>query len=157
MSSDLENAPQDDSQEACATNLPGEEENMVLLYENLRRLARKYLRNDYQEQEIQATMLVHEAYLKLNDVKGLQGASKTKYFAYAAKAMRQILVSHYRKRSAEKRGGQLHKTTLKEHHIISIRRGEDVLALDEILHKLSQIDEFRARIVEMRFFAGMTI
>lgn len=146
-----------DNRAAALAGLPDAENNVALVYDNLRQLARKYLGSSYQNQEIEPTTLVHEAFLKLKNVKDLDEASRTKYFAYAAKAMREILLNHYRKRSAIKRGGNLRRTTFDESSIISINRRDDVLDLDEALKKLQEIDEFRANIVEMRFFGGMTI
>lgn len=137
--------------------LPGAQQNIVELYDNLRGLAHKYVNTPLARQEIPPTALVHEAYLKLEKVKGLDQASKTKYFSYAAKAMREILLNHYRTVSTKKRGGDMHRTTFDEAALLSINDGDSVVAVDEALRKLEEIDEFRARIVEMRFFAGMTI
>lgn len=130
---------------------------MEMAYDDLRRLARSYLISSPPKHGMQATTLVHEAFLRLAANQETDSVSRSHFFAIAAKAMRQILVSHFRKSFSVKRGGRLHRVPLEETTVISPRRGEHVLAVEEALVKLEKIDELRASIVEMRFFGGMTI
>jgi RNA polymerase sigma-70 factor (ECF subfamily) len=105
---------------------------------------------------VQATALVHEAFLRLVDQDDVDWRGRSHFLAVGATAMRQILVDHARKRLALKRGGGRPRVAFSEDLAVSPRRDADVLALDEALEKLAAIDQRRAKIVEMRFFAGMT-
>ena len=122
-------------------------------YDALRGLAAAYLRRERSDHTLQPTALVHEAYLKLASGGGFK--SETHFQAVAATAMRQILVDHARARGAQKRGGDWLRVTLSEGQADS---GPDVdmLALDDALNELASLDKRKARVVELRFFGGMT-
>ena len=134
---------------------------LPLIYDELRSLARHYMRGQLRAHSLQPTDLVHEAYLKIaggNSRLALQ--SRTHFLAVAARAMRHILVDHARRKGAERRGGRLQRVTLSDLLGIGPERSEhqvDVLDLDRALEKLSALHERQARVVELRFFAGMTI
>lgn len=129
---------------------------MELVYDDFRKLASTYLGGDTPGNTLQPTAVVHEAFIKLVNHEEIDWEGRSHFFAIGATAMRQILVDHARKKSTQKRGGDRQKVNLDERLALSAGRDEDVLALDEALEKLATIDERRARIVEMRFFAGMT-
>jgi RNA polymerase sigma factor (TIGR02999 family) len=126
-----------------------------LLYAELRRVAAAHLRRERSDHTLQTTALVHEAYLRLVDQTRVSGHSRAQFFAIAANLMRQILITHARRRNAAKRGGG-HKVSLDEATVVSARSGLDLLALDQALTSLSHLDPRQSRIVELRFFAGMT-
>jgi len=129
---------------------------MELVYDDLRGLARAQIRATPPAHVLEPTGLVHEVFLKLvgGDV---DWRSRSHFFALGAQAMRHILVDYARESSAQKRGGDRHRIPLADDLVVSARRDEDVLALDEALKVLAEIDKERAEIVEMRFFGGMTI
>lgn len=129
---------------------------MEIVYHDFRHLARKYLADETHSNTLQPTAIVHEAFIKLVDQREVDWRGKSHFFAVGATAMRQIIVDHARSRSAHKRGGGRRRITLDDPLTISPRRDEDVLAIDEALAKLSEIDPQRAKIVEFRFFGGMT-
>ena len=140
---------------------------MPQVYDELRRLAANYLRHERPGQTLQATALVHEAFLRLSNEKHQPWKNRTHFLAIAALSMRQILVQRARARDAEKRGGGAQKITLDESVISnradSSRRGPegeggvDVLALDTALDRLAALDERQAKIVELRYFGGMSV
>ncbi len=146
------------------------EELLPLVYDELRRAAHGYLRHERPGHTLQATALVHEAYLKLVDQKRVSWQGRTHFFAVGARAMRRLLIDYARGHRRDKRGGDLKRVTLNE-AITPLARGgprhrgakgtsldfEQLLALDAALEKLRRLDERRARIVELRFFAGLTI
>lgn len=125
-----------------------------LVYEELRRLARSYLSKERPNFTLQPTALVHEAYLKLADRTQLELRDRAHFFAIAARAMRQILVDHWRRRHAVKRGGGTHLPL--EGFDVSSARPASLLALDDALQSLSSLDQRKARVVEMRYFGGLT-
>ena len=127
------------------------------VYDELRGLAGRYLQNERNDHTLQPTALVHEAYLKLVDQTRADLQGRTHFFALAAGAMRRILVDHARKHRAQKRGGDQHRITLDEGLVADSRRQEDVLALEEALVKLAQLDPRQARMVEQRFFGGLSV
>jgi RNA polymerase sigma factor (TIGR02999 family) len=129
---------------------------MELVYDDLRGLARAQLRATQPGHVLEPTGLVHEVFLKLVD-SDVDWRSRSHFFALGAKAMRYILVDYARESSAQKRGGDRQRLPLTDDLVVSTRRDEDVLALDEALKVLAEIDTERAEIVEMRFFGGMTI
>jgi RNA polymerase sigma-70 factor (ECF subfamily) len=144
------------------------DELMPQVYEELRRLAGNYLRHERPGQTLQATALVHEAYLRLSKEKNQPWKNRTHFLAIAALSMRQILVQRARARHAEKRGGGAEKITLDEsvfadQAALSRRNAErdgggvDVLALDTALEKLAALDPQQAKIVELRYFGGLTV
>jgi RNA polymerase sigma factor (TIGR02999 family) len=127
-----------------------------MLYGELRRLAHHFMEGERAGHTLQTTALVNEAYLRLADFDRIQWHSRAHFFAIAATLMRRILIDHARVRSRDKRGGQVVFTTLDGEHV-GLRPNIDVLALDEALHRLAAIDPQHARIVELRFFGGLTI
>jgi RNA polymerase sigma factor (TIGR02999 family) len=128
-----------------------------LVYSELRRLASFQLGHKHPEQTLNTTDLVHEAFLKLVGPAGVQWESRAHFFGAAANAMRQIIVAEARKRFAQKRGGSLTKVSLDEGAILTDANADQFVALDEALKELATCDERLARIVELRFFAGLTI
>jgi len=131
------------------------EELTPLVYRELRGLAASYLRRERPNHTLQPTALVHEAYLRLIDPAGLDSHSRAHFFAISANLMRQILVDHARARRTAKRGGG-NKVSLHDDAAAVPSLDLDLLALDVALDKLARLDPRQARIVEMRFFAGLT-
>src|SRR5262249_30881192 len=129
---------------------------MPIVYNELRRIADRHLRRRKPGQTLQTTALVHEAYMKLADVQELKLESRAHFFNTAARIMRCILVNHSVANRTEKRGGDDIKLSLDEAVGVPEKRGFDVGALNEALIKLAALDERQSRIVEMRFFAGLT-
>ena len=127
-----------------------------VVYDELRRLAGRYMRNEKLDHTLQATALVHEAYLKLVDKTQINYESRTHFFAVAAQLMRRILVDHARTKQAEKRGGG-NKLPLNEVVLPGIQREVDIVALDDALKTLAEVDVQQSRIIELRFFAGLSI
>ncbi len=128
-----------------------------LVYEELRRLAARYLRRERQAPTLQATMLVHEAYLRLLGDEKLQWKDRAHFLGIAARSMRQILIERARARNAQKRGGDQHPITLNDELIGQRERSIDVLALEAALEQLDRLDPEQARLVELRFFGGLTV
>ena len=130
---------------------------MPVVYDELRRLARHYLARERAPQTIQATALVHEAYLKLAGDKKQAWQGRTHFHAIAAIAMRRILVERARARAASKRGGSHVRVTLDDALVADDGKPGELLALDSALTRLTEVAPQRARIVELRFFGGLTI
>ena len=128
-----------------------------LVYEELRQQAARYLRKERPNHSLQATALINEAFLRLIDVKDVQWQNRAHFFAIAANLMRRVLVDHARRRDAEKRGGSQVCLTLDERLAWANEPDVDLLAIDEALDRLALIDEQQARIVELRFFSGLTV
>jgi len=133
------------------------DELLPLVYDEFHRLAEGYLRRESPGHTLQPTALVNEAYLKLVDQSHVNWRGRTHFFAIGAQAMRRILVDHARGKHREKRGGGLHRIALDEEMSVSPRRDEDLVELDEALNKLAKVDPRQARIVELRFFGGLTV
>ena len=133
------------------------DEAVPALYSELRRLASSYLQGERHDHTLQATALVHEAYLRLLNQKNVRWENKNQFLGIAAQLMRRILVDYARSRHASKRGGTANKVFLEEAMIASPRSPVDVVVLDEALTKLAQLDSLQARIVELRFFGGLSI
>ena len=129
---------------------------MPIVYDELRRLARQYLQRERSDHTLQATGLVHEAYLRLVDQSSLSWQNRAHFFAVAAKVMRRILVDHARSHRAEKRGGDREKLEFDEALLPSGERAVDLIALDEALRELERLDARQSQIVELRFFGGLT-
>lgn len=129
---------------------------MPLVYTELKQVAGRALRHEYDDQAPRTTALVHELYLKLVDHAQIDWHGRAHFFTIAARAMRQILVDHARKRNAKKRGGDRQRTTLVERLLASEARWEDMIALDEALDQLDAVDTRLRKVVEYRFFGGMT-
>lgn len=130
---------------------------MMLVYSELRKLAASYLRGQRSNHTLQPTALVHEAYMKLIDVSQVDWQDRAHFFAVAAQTMRHILVDHARAVAADKRGGGAHKIALDEAVSFSDEQDIDLIALDEALQKLARQDEQQSRIIELRFFGGLTV
>ncbi|HWC19877.1 MAG TPA: ECF-type sigma factor, partial [Terriglobales bacterium] len=130
---------------------------MPLIYNELRRLAASYLRRERPDHTLQTTALVHEAYLRLVDQKDAQWKGRDHFLAVAAQAMRRILVDHARRHKAVKRGGPLPRLSLEDAVAVSEEQSENLLLLDRLLTRLEAIDPQEARIIELRFFAGLSV
>ncbi len=134
------------------------EELLPLVYDELRRLAAQKLASEKASQTLQATALVHDAYVRLVDQKQCQNwNSRGHFFGAAAEAMRRILVDQARRRNAAKRGGQADRVELLESAIAAPEPDQDVLALSDALDVLSTVDPVAAKLVKLRFFAGLTM
>jgi len=127
------------------------------VYKELRRLARRQLRKERPDHTLQSAALVHEAYLRLVGVSPPQWESRTHFFAIAAQLMRQILVDYARRHGAAKRGGSVYKLSLEDAMATPQQERLDIVALDDALHALARIDERQSRVVELRFFAGLSL
>ncbi|KAJ3059096.1 hypothetical protein HK102_010162 [Quaeritorhiza haematococci] len=133
------------------------EDLLPLVYRELRRLAKQRLAHEKTGQTLQATALVHEAYVRLvDDKEGQRWNSRGHFFAAAAEAMRRILVENARRKQTEKHGGRLERQDLDGIDIEAPASSEDLLALDEALAKLDASDPVQAQLVKLRFFAGLT-
>ena len=130
---------------------------LPLVYAELRRLAAASLRRERGDHTLQPTALVHELYLRLVEERSVDWRSRSQFFGVAAKLMRRILVDHARGRRAAKRGGGLHEVTLSRALIVSEERAPALVALDEALSRLASIDPQQARVVELRFFGGLSV
>jgi len=128
---------------------------MGIVYAELRRLAAHYLSRERTGHTLQPTALVHEAYVRLIDQR-VPWQGRTHFFGVAAQMMRRVLVDHARSRQAEKRGGDGERVTLSAAEGLAQTPGIDLLALDAALEKLGALDERQARIVELRYFGGLT-
>jgi len=128
-----------------------------LVYSELRRLADRYLRRERPGHTLQSTALVHEAWMKLIDQRSVQWQNRAHFFGVAAQLIRRILVDYARTRHAAKRGSHACKLSLDEAIAVPQKRDLDVVALDDALSGLAKLDEQQSRIVELRFFAGLSI
>jgi|SRR5215471_8289291 len=127
-----------------------------LVYSELRKMARRYLSRERRDHTLQPTALVHEAYLKLVDQPGSGWRNRAHFFAVAAQVMRHILIDYARKRDAEKRGGGAGKLSLDVFDAIDKEQYPQLIVLDEVLTRLQESDPRQGRIVELRFFGGLT-
>jgi RNA polymerase sigma factor (TIGR02999 family) len=128
------------------------------IYDELKRLASSYLRRERSDHTLQPTALVHEAYMKLIDQKRVRWQNRAHFFGIAAQVMRRILMDHARKHQAGKRGGEAEKLPIEEEIlVVSHDRSAELVALDDALHTLAEMDEHKARIVELRYFGGLSI
>jgi RNA polymerase sigma-70 factor (ECF subfamily) len=131
---------------------------MPLVYGELRNIARRHLRNESNMGTLQTTALVHEAYLKLIDQTRINWQNRAQFFGIAAQMMRRILIDHARKRIRDKRGGKAVKISLDEGTIdVSDERAAELVSLDEALQKLAEQEPDKAKLVELRFFGGLSI
>ena len=131
---------------------------MPLVYAELHKQAARQLRNERPAHTLQTTALIHEAYLKLIGHAEIKWQSRTQFFAFAAKVMRHILVDHARTKHREKRGGDAVKVSLNQAMAAAIVEQDiDLVALDKVLYRLGKIDEQQVRIVELRYFAGLSL
>jgi RNA polymerase sigma factor (TIGR02999 family) len=127
------------------------------IYDQLRRLAGRLMQNERPGRTVQATALVHDAYLRLVDGANVDCRHPGQFFALTARVMRNILLDNARARAAVKRGGGQARVELEEVPDIAERRGRDLLALDDALRTLASIDPRKARVIEMRFFGGFSV
>lgn len=130
---------------------------LPLVYEELQRIARNHLRHEREGHTLQATALVHEAYLKLLDQRDSGWENRAHFLAIAAQAMRRILLDYARRRNAQRRGGGHPKLSLDEALVVSEDRSGELIALDAALERLAETDAEQARIVELHFFGGLTM
>jgi RNA polymerase sigma factor (TIGR02999 family) len=128
-----------------------------LIYDELRQIAAARIRHERPDHTLQATALVHEAYMKLALQRDAKWQNRIQFFAVASQVMRRILVDYARTQQRIRRGGKQHKVTLDEVVLVSAGRTEEMLAVNESLTKLEKIDPRQARIVELRYFGGLTI
>jgi RNA polymerase sigma factor (TIGR02999 family) len=133
------------------------EELLPIVYAELRKLAGGYLKRERPDHTLQPTALVHEAYIRMVDWENVSWQSRSHFFAVAAKIMRNILVDHARKKKAEMHGGNLQKIALDEAISFSKQTEVNLVDLDEALKDLEKLDERQSKIIELRFFAGLTI
>ena len=130
---------------------------MPLVYDELHRLAESYLRRERREHTLQATALVNELFLKFYDQNSMSWQNRAQFFGVAAQIMRRILVDHARAHYSVKRGGDRHEVSLKDVAAFGAQPDADLLALHDALNQLESIDPAQGRIVELRFFGGLTI
>jgi len=127
-----------------------------IVYDELRRLARHYLLRERSGHSLQATALVNEAYLRLVDYKRMRWQNRAHFFAVSAQLMRRILVDHARRHNL-KRGGGVQHVALEDTAVVGGGRGENLVVLDDALHALARMDARKARVVELRFFGGLSV
>jgi RNA polymerase sigma-70 factor, ECF subfamily len=127
-----------------------------LVYEELRRLAHRYMTQERPGHTLQTTAVVHEAYLRLIDQKHVQWQNRAHFFAIASQMMRRILITHAQSHAYAKRGGGALKVSLDEAALLSQERASELIALDEALKGLTAIDPRRSQVVELRFFGGLS-
>jgi RNA polymerase sigma factor (TIGR02999 family) len=130
---------------------------MPLVYQELRRLARRYLKRENAGHTLEPTALVNEAYLRLIDQNRVRWQNRAHFFGVSAQLMRRILVDMARTRQQRKRGGSARQVALDEALVVSKERGEDLVALDDALQSLAAVDERKSRVVELRFFGGLSV
>jgi len=128
-----------------------------LIYDELHRLAHRFLRRERGGHTLQTTALVNEAYLRLVNQRNLRWQNRAHFFAIAAHVMRRILIDYARRRRYAKRGGGAPHVSLDEVAVLSEERAADLIALDEALDSLASIDPQQSRVVELRFFGGLTV
>ena len=128
-----------------------------IVYEELRRLARRSLAGERSAGTLQATALVHEAFLRLVDVRRVRWQNRAHFYAMAARLMRRVLVDLARTRLAQKRGGRAKKISLDEELLVSEGHSGQVIAINDALHELARVDARKAQVVELRFFGGLSV
>jgi RNA polymerase sigma-70 factor, ECF subfamily len=133
------------------------DELIPVIYQELRRLAHHYMRQERAGHTLQTTALVNEAYLRLVDYKKMRWQGRAHFFAVSAQAMRRILVEHARGRESAKRGGGVQRVSLDETALVSEEKATEVIAIDEALRELEAWDLRKSKIVELRFFGGLSI
>jgi len=127
------------------------------VYQELHRIARRHMRSQRPGHTLQTTALVNEAYTKLVDLDRVRWQNRTHFFAVAAQLMRRILVDSARARGAKKRGGGAQRVTLDEACTVTPQRDDDLVELDEALKALAEVDPRKEKVVELRFFGGLTV
>ena len=144
-------------QSSCAGDPDAASKLLPLVYDELRARAQAYLAQERSDHTLQATALVHEAYLRMVDQKAANWQSRAHFCAVAATVMRRILVDHARGRGRLKRGGNAGRLPDESAALVAPTPGEDLVGLDEALERMEAFDARKARIVELRFFGGLTI
>jgi len=134
-----------------------EEELLEVVYDELRRQARRYLRRERPGLSLQTTDLIHEAYLKLVRQKDVEWEGRAHFFAISANLMRRILIDHAKTKHRLKRGGKIDPLPLDEALTAANEKSVDLVALDEALDRLAELDHRQARIVELRYFSGLSL
>jgi RNA polymerase sigma factor (TIGR02999 family) len=127
-----------------------------LVYGELRRMAHRYLLRERPDHTLQTSALINEAYLRLIDCREIEWQNRVHFFGLAAHMMRQILIDHARSHARAKRGGALHLVSFEEAAIVAEERSAELIALDDALTDLAAFDSSKSRIVELRFFGGLT-
>jgi RNA polymerase sigma factor (TIGR02999 family) len=130
---------------------------LPVIYDELRKLAANYLRRERPDHTLQPTALVHEAYLRLVDQTRVNWQNRAHFFGVAAQIMRRMLVDHARRHNAEKRGQNFQKISLDENIDRAAERSTQLIALDDALKALADLDEQKARVVELRYFGGLSV
>jgi RNA polymerase sigma factor (TIGR02999 family) len=133
------------------------DELVPLVHDELRRMAGRHMGGERGERTLQASALVNEAYLRLLDVRRIQWQNRAHFFAMAARVMRRILVEAARARKFQKRGGGAQKVSLDEALIVSQETSPDLVALDDALNALSEIDPRKGQVIELRYFGGLSV
>jgi RNA polymerase sigma factor (TIGR02999 family) len=128
-----------------------------LIYDELRRLAARHLRQERRDHTLQTTALVHEAYLRLTGQRDVTWQNRAQFFAVASQAMRCILIDYARKQQRIRRGGKQQKVTLDEAVLVSPNRTDELIAVHESLSRLEKLDPRQVRMVELRYFGGLTV
>ena len=127
------------------------------VYDELRRIAGHFMQNERQGHTLQTTALVHEAYLRLIDVTNVDWQHRAHFYAISATMMRRILLDRARKRQSDKRGGKHPRVNLEDVPDVRSARAREVIALDDALNALAEIDPRKARVIELRFFGGLSV
>src|ERR1022692_1836821 len=127
------------------------------VYQELRRIAGHFMQNERPGRTLQTTALVHEAYLRLSDVTNVDWQHRAHFFAVSARIMRHILLDAARSRASAKRGGNRPRVNLDEIPDVSGQRGSELIALDDALNALAVVDPRKARVIELRFFGGLSV
>jgi RNA polymerase sigma factor (TIGR02999 family) len=130
---------------------------MPLVYDELRRMAKRHMDRQVPGHTLQTTALIHEAYLRLVDQKETRWQNRAHFFAVAARAMRHILVDYARARHAAKRGGEVRLAPLDEAAVVSVERTSELVALDDALESLAAVDQRKCQVVELRYFGGLSV
>lgn len=130
---------------------------LPVLYEELHRIAQREMRRERPDHTLEATALLHEAYLRLREVTGIEWADRSQFLAFAAHLMRRVLIEHARRRGRHKAGGKWHKVGLAETAELGFSQPPDILALNDALEALGELDPRKAVVVEMRFFGGFSL
>lgn len=128
---------------------------MPIVYDELHQMAKRYMKRQDSDHTMQTTELIHEAYLKLAGNKETEWKNRAHFFGVAAQVMRHILVDHARSKNSQRRGGDKQRITLAENQFVSNERADEIVALDDALTRLAELDERKSRVVEMKFFAGL--
>lgn len=130
---------------------------LPIVERELKRIAHNYMRRENPDHMLQTTALVNEAYLKLVDQHSVEWQNRAHFFALSAQIMRRILLNYARDRACAKRGGDAEHIDINDVAILSFDKSEELLALDEALKRLAEFDSLKSRIVEMRYFGGLTV